>query len=369
MITFFTSIDKYPGKSCHVRYLLICCVALIIANRCHGSPTANENYLVYHERIIKCEEEFLFRNNISAALDCYRKVFSDFEKPFAKDCFIALQLACYINDTAKARFFFEKAFKRGVMWMAVDLSPVVKQFLIERPDFKKQIGEQYPLYKAEWERGLNMNLRATVVNMKRRDVSAKIKSDHFERNSIDAYKADSEYIDILDDNAIQLVRLTRQYGFLGDNVIGLTERNLLSDSNNIDKEACYSLRSLVDQLFLHQCCCFFLLQPELKQALIDGEISPPMYALIYEWAYEGVRDRLPSFRRGHPPNKVCAPLPERQAEFYNVNPHLAVKVSDTALVAKFRRRISLPSEEHIRRKKAFEKNEMIKLFFGAFDVY
>jgi len=87
---------------------LLCILLSVIClpgGSCIFAKTEEGDYIDYNKSIVKCEEQFLFQNSIRKALESYRSVFVEYNKPYAKDCFIALQLACSINDTAIASFF------------------------------------------------------------------------------------------------------------------------------------------------------------------------------------------------------------------------------------------------------------------------
>lgn len=349
---------------------------LIIALLCLSGHTnftsaqkpGNENYMSYHQGIIRCEEQFLYHNSIRKALNGYRELFNEYRKPFAKDCFIALQLVCSIADTANAEYFFLRAFERGVNWTAVETAPAIKSFFETRQGYKEAMLAQYPEYRKKWLGSINNTVRLQITALRKRDVAAKLRTNHLERNSDEEYTAIDQYNRVLDSNAVDIVKLTKRYGFLGDNVIGFYE-GLKADSGILDKDDCYSISSIIDNQFFHHHCLYFLLKTEMDTALANGEISPAMYAMIYEWAYSEL-ERKPTGIRIHPRSKLCVPKPEKRTSFYKIAPLFSsVMMDDTEQINRDRARIGLPSVAHTRKKRAYEKEEKIRLFFGTFSTY
>jgi len=357
-----------PKFKAHFSIMILLCFFHIVQPAAAQSAV-RENYMAYHQGIIRCEEQFLYHNSIRKALNGYRELFSTYKKPFAKDCFIALQLACYIKDTANTTFFFRTAFERGVTWTAIEMAPAIKNFFDRKQKYKKEIFDLYPECREKWQGSINYSLRRTINDLMKRDTELKVWTERFERNSKEEYDAETVENEVQDSIATEIVKLTKRYGFLGDNVIGFYEGSK-ADSGTFDKGHCYAITSMIDNQFFHHNCLYFLLKRELDTALVNGEISPAMYATIYEWTYSSVENNGPESWKGHPPNKLCIPSPNKRTAFYKVAPTFSsIMMEDNALINRNRAKIWLPSVDHTKKKKAFEKEEKIRLFFGFFNSY
>jgi hypothetical protein len=323
---------------------------------------ARENYILYHKEILRCEQQFLYFDHITAALKDYKAVFEKYKKPFAKDCFIALQLACYANDKNSAEYFFKQSFRNGVSWAAVILSPPVKMMLDADPVFNRKIEiiykQEYPLYS----KSINYPLRQKILKMKHIDDSLKARltgtkgQEYIKRRKV--------YDDLLDSNTIEVARLTRQYGFLSDRMIGVAD-NTIKEIEKFanDYRYIYALRSLIDQLYFHHACRYFSNPDKLRAALEEGELLPAMYACIYEWAFLDLRE-------GRKELALCTPVAE-QCEFYNICPVMRFwnVEKDTALVDRCRAAIGMASIDHYKRRRNFQKETGVRLLYGTFDIY
>jgi hypothetical protein len=325
------------------------------------SASAKENYLEYHQKIIACERLFLFENNVPSALAAYKEIFDDYKKPFAKDCFIALQLACNSSDGQMVEYCLKKAFERGLEMEAMQSSKTIVRYFSEHPDMEAKATRLYNRGHADFMRSINKELRAEVIRMKTMDDSFKARYNGQPREVYNRLKP--EHGAVVDSNTLNLARLIKKHGFLGDNVIGLMDYGFGSDPA-VRREHRYQVRSLVDQLFFHHGCAYFMLEEELVAALQTGEIHPSMYAMIYEWAHKDLKERRPELA-------LCSPEGKTQSKYYNnclvIKPWEQHK--DTAAVNRYRAEIALAPLDHVARKQAYEKETGLKLLFGMFNFY
>lgn len=344
---------------------IVLTVFLMSANDC----AAKEDYIAYHKAILHCERAFLFDNDIPKALSEYRKVVASYKKPFAKDCLVALQLACYSGDKEAASFFLQKAFSRGLDWAALGQSVWISKMLAENAMLKSSAEAAYSGLHAQFLESVDKGLRQQVIDMKNLDDSLKAiyngkPREEFERLKVAHRRA-------VDSNTVILAQLTNKYGFLGDNRIGFLDYGFdftAYGGGNVEEvkaEYCYQMRSLVDQLYFHQGCCYFMAPAALDKALHDGEVTPGMYAMIYEWAHDDVNS-------GRPEMNLCQDMHSQQEKMYRYGRYLVQPSTpgfDTAKVNRYRDEISLASVEHAVRKSAYAKEHNMRLFFGMFNFY
>jgi hypothetical protein len=327
-----------------------------------AARAANENYLAYHNDILSCERLFLYDNDIKAALASYRRVFNHY-KPMAKDCFIALQLAALDNNKEQAEYFLTEAFRSGVPIEAIHASMAVEALLQNEPSISNKVDELYKRYHAAFMRGVNNELRAKVIELKNADDSMKMRTQGMGKDDPERLLRKEAYDAQLAINTLEIARLIQEHGFLSDRLIGLMDYGLTSDGAE-RIECCYSLRSLADQLFYHDACCYFILEKELEMALANGELQPAMYASIYEWAYKDLREKRPELA-------ICRTEGREQQKCFNICPVIRPweRNKDTAFVNKCRAEIGLASIEHQQKKKQYEERTGLKLFFGMFGIY
>jgi len=338
-----------------VRVVTVCLFLLLSSV---VSP-ATENYIMYHKEILKCEQQFLYFGSIKKGISEYKIVFKKYSKPFAKDCFIALQLACMTGDTQDVEYFSRLAFRRGVSWTGAMYSPIVRKMFDANKFFNKKIEAIYAIEHTRFSGSLNSEARKAVMYMAHKDDSVKWSLDGLKGEEYK--KKNKTYIDLLDSNTMNVVRLTAKYGFLGCNKIGFGDF-LVKNHEEMYPYICFLLVPLIDQLYYHHACCYFMHPERLREALIDGDITPATYASIYEWAFLDLKEKRPE-------TALCHPIAE-QTEYYNICPVLKFwqKNTDSVFVNKCRFAIGLASANHFAKRKEFEKETGVKLLFGHFEI-
>lgn len=325
--------------------------------------SAKENYIQYHKDIIGCEREFLFNANIPASIQAYKSVFKKYKKPFAKDCFIALQLACKIEDRESATFFFREAFKNGMEWGAISRSKAITHMLDKDAAFKSVVTSCYKEDSAIFGKTLNVDLRNEVFAMKQRDDSFKMRAQGFAYNDPVRIQRHNEHRAVVDSNTLRIAELTKKYSFLGDRLVGYMFRK----EEHYRPEGSVVLNNymstLIDQLYYHHGCCYFMTEKELEKSLEEGGILPSMYASIYEWAYKDLKE-------GRLEMSLCKSGNTNQQKYYNICPVIRPwdRHKDATFVNKCREEIGLASVEHYTRKKEYEKETGMVLFFGMFSI-
>lgn len=168
--------------------------------------SAGENYIQYHKDIVRCEEHFIFKNDVAAAIDAYKKVFTNYKKPFAKDCFIALQLATVVKDKAGFEFFACKGFENGMVWGALERSLVVKNYLSTDDVMAERLRCHYERDSIKFWKAIDKGLRAEMFAMKNADDSLKMKGQGMGINDPERIKRHEEYVQHFECQCIKACR-------------------------------------------------------------------------------------------------------------------------------------------------------------------
>lgn len=323
-------------------------------------------YITYHKQIIAAEQQFLYHANPKAALAEYRKIFTQWKRPFARDCYIALQLACLMNDTTYASFFFEQCFKNGVEWNTAIFSPPVNRLLQADGTYKKRIGALCDKLYPEYLKTIDTSYRNVIQSMYRHEYALRGKAESGERDENLLRK----WLAVEDSNMYELVPMIKSKGFPGEKRIGFTKIlfEQLDDSRRGDRRYEYdfsmvnvNLNCHAATLFFHHRCGYRLLKDELMQAVLEGELHPREYALMYEWSHDyfAVKhwdDDYHNFR--------CEA--EKQEKNYNIFIQPFRYSNDTTAVNKDRAEIGMCTIDHDEKKKKFAKENELYFYFGSF---
>jgi len=320
-----------------------------------------DNYMDYYKRINEAEALFL-ENNIEGALDNYKSIFTDYA-PFAKDCYIALELSAMCCDTGRTAYFLAKGFENGLSWSTVSTIRQVQQLFARYPLYQKQMLNRYKQLRSSYIARLNCYVRGICVSMQKKDGTFhEIPWDSWGNKNI----RDSLYAKVLTDNVTELVDLVRQYGFPGEKMIGVFDYEI---DTYCDEGVNLRLEPVVTLFFWHQGCGYFLLKNELMDAVKKGELHPRTYALTYEWAFKDIQDRPHNSSKINLSKFYKDDCRQNQSQQFHYNFYIDHRLDhkDTAKVNKDRSALGICSLEHDRRKKEFERKHGVKLFFGLFN--
>lgn len=308
-----------------------------------------KNYIQYHQEIIQAEKYFL-DGQPKLAIKEYKKIFTSWPKPFAKDCFIALQVACMINDTSSAYGFFIKCFETGVLWETVCKAPLTSEVLNNNSKYKSRISGEYEQYRRIYQKSLDTLYRQQILSMIEHEY-------YFRRRSDNNETITAEWMRVEDSNMAELVKIIPIKGFPGEKRIGIRDDQLQIDKDL--SESILMLSSIPAHMFYHNRCGYQFLKNELMKAVENGELHPREYALMYEWSHVYFIRKNWDDKYHH---YTC--VNDVWEKRYNIYLEPLYYSKDIAKVNMHRAEIGICSIEHDRRKRAFMRENRILLYSG-----
>ena len=317
-------------------------------------------YIDYNRQVTTAESLF-FVGQFEAGFAKYMKIFDSY-KPFAKDCFAAIQLSAMHRDTIFFNFFFAKGIENGLNWATLYKSKHVRQFLMENKGTVGHLEKIYLERRQKYLQSINRNIRDSIFLLRRRDDSGRRST----KNKM-VYSNYLYYIKdtVLDANIRILERIAKRVGFPGQRMIGIRDPEI-----DNEKESPNLLESIASVILYHHYCGFFLMKDELYNGLLHGEILPSEYALIYEWAYDSYNESKGALRGGNTRyifDVKCEYPP--QDKFYNNFLNSFFYCRDTTLVNNCRKEIGMESIQHQLAKKKFAERNDLLLTSGIFNLY
>ena len=388
--------------------------ALLIFLFCMSSSLANGNYLEYHRKVIEIEERFL-DGRLEQALGAYKRLFESYQ-PFARDAFIALQLACMKGDSAYAFYFLKKSFRAGVPWTYTDRVSHIHRFLKKSPSIERRARKIFEEENAAYNSKLNHQLRvdfkarsATDDLEKKRLVqrldwlhewtvrhpdsfqllygkelmsnpvlqryAARPKetfdSAYFEflkRLTIKRFKPiefEKRYVQVLDSNLLAVITISKELGYVpGERTTGII------DWENSHSVGYMFMVPQVVHLLYHHGCGYWLLNDELQESVRRGELHPRIYLCLHDFSYCMLKDASndnshTNFQRSM---KVRCEYPVRTTDYRIVNIAGCIEPQrpDTDVINFLRDEWAVSSIEHDLRKKGFAEKHNLVLSFGIF---
>ena len=228
------------------------------------------DYSLYHKQIMNAEI-LIGSENFNGALKVYNEVFSDFDFVFLRDCKIASQLALYKGEVGLAFQYLRRAVSSGWDMKQIKKNDYLKkmQKLPDWQDFEKE----YPKLHADYESSLNSELRSRVQKMFSKDQKKALGALFTIGSKGQDKYAEKKFAPHSEEQMKELIEILSDFGYPGEKLIGndFWVSTILSHHNSISQD--YARK---DTIYLY-------LKPELRKALIRGEVSPFELALIDEW--------------------------------------------------------------------------------------
>ncbi len=228
------------------------------------------NYEVYHKQVIEAEK-LIASENYNAALDIYIKLFEDYSFIFLREYQVASQLALYQKNKPLAKQFIKYGILSGWSIKAIKRNDFIKEKL--NSEDWSSIKEDYCALRKQYELSLNCNLKQQIRKMYSKDQWNALKVlFRFSSKSQDKY-AERKFAPHSEKQMASLFNILNVYGYPGEKLIGNNEwmSIILSHHNSIS--TAYNTK---DELYPN-------LKLKLKEALKNGQISPPEFALIDDW--------------------------------------------------------------------------------------
>jgi len=270
--------------------ILICIVA---------TAHAQDDYRIYHRWVNNAERCFFLDGKTDSAYRYYDMAFSKFDFVFAKDCFMAAQIA-YYNKSDKYISYLKKGFKNGLRPDHLKYSKVLAPLIKDSIAFKKKFNDYDELRQVYLKR-----INAVALKQVIKHVSQDQTEKNFRYSDRD-WKGESIYAKKLEKHMSFIEALIKQVGFPGDKVIGIDQEDILKElgydsSDYIDlynliyKDPQYHTRrgqfeicddcisqEHVFALLYHQVCAYWPFSKDWEKLIISGEIHPRDVAMLYD---------------------------------------------------------------------------------------
>lgn len=282
---------------------------------------AQQNYIEYHQAIIRAEEAIFVDENTVDGFATIDSVFSEYDFAFIDDCLEFFQLALYYDDEIRAYNYIQKAIENGFRIEHVSKlncgcphnyykernSPVtlVKEFINRHAD-KLNLFEQE--FANKYLKQLDSNLIRAIIP---RHVNEQLYKNFQPSLGISKEESTKKYLAISHSNLNFIIALFRQGNFIGERNMGLLDTEQYGKIG-IDYE---SLTSIIDEriatvrtedyfhmnilftILFHNGESYSRLVPYAQNAIRAGYLHPREYAFLLR-SSDDISNRI-LFRQMH----------------------------------------------------------------------
>lgn len=326
----------------------------------------------YYGHVNQAEELFVL-NHDGQCFKEYQKAFRTKARYFAKDAYIAAQIAYYLNDEKKVIKYLKRAFELGLPLTALKSAPILQQ--IESAPFFPEILKVYqrcnkPTFDAAARDSIydKCFISDSLKFYMGKDSKKIAQFNQFEDSFRDYLK--QEYLSkgmFPNENLIGIATdsvyddFMRRFGHIDPYAAG--EKQLFGSTNSIPIE--YGLVSKYSfSVLLHSSCSFPNYQKLLFEAVSNGYMQPIEYGLLHETS-------IAWNQQASNPNEICTRLVSDA--YYNILGFDQRKTDQTRIddsnsegikqVEKNRASIGMQKYSIDQLKRIDQKNLGLKFFF------
>ncbi len=331
---------------------------------------AQDDYRIYHRWINNAERCFFLDGKTDSAYRYYDMAFSKFDFVFAKDCFMAAQIACY-NKSDKYISYLRKGFKNGLRPDHLKYSRVLAPLIKDSTVFKKKFNDYRELRKIYLKR-----INAVVL----KQVIKHVSQDQSEKNFIYSdkdWEGENAYAKKLGRHISFIEALLKQVGFPGDKLLGIDQADIMKElgydsSDYIDLynliykdpkyhtgrgqfeicDDCISHEHVFALLF-HQVCAYWLFSKDWEKLIISGEVHPREVAMLYDEFAELYYANADQVRNKKIANifgcgSICLPGCYKTDQFTDYkSPNCSAHITDSLRMALYINTLAVDSAKYI----------------------
>jgi hypothetical protein len=273
----------------HIHFIIQLFLLFILSSNFYG-----QNYISYSKKI-NAAESFVLQAKYNEAIEIYDSVFNTYGFCFAEDYFVALQVACFTNDTSKAIDYIKRCFRAGIdkEYLLNDL--ITKKictngFMDEHLDTYDSLSFQYNNSIDKKYRGKMIEL--TSIDQFHRDKQQIAHRKHPLRRLIWKLRWKKVIQEIVD---IELIPHILENGYPGEKVIGLRKLWML---NKYRSNAITEGTALL--IFKHYYAfCKNDYSDILLKEISKGNLRPSQYAVILDFQSKFTKQKESYYNEYH----------------------------------------------------------------------
>ncbi len=230
----------------------------------------DDDYLAYHRAVTEAEMA-IAAQDYNGALTLYARVFASHDFVFLRDYKIAAQLALYVGKTDDALSYLKKGIPGGWTMKSIRENKFLKK--LQQLDDWKTVEQQYDSLRSIHHSRINPALRKRVQTMFRKDQWKALGALFTLSSHAQERYAEKRFAPHSEQQLAQLNQIIKTHGYPGERLIGNNywTSTILSHHNSMSTR--YAVK---DTLYPH-------LKNSLRQAVVDGQMSPYEFALIESW--------------------------------------------------------------------------------------
>ncbi len=239
-----------------------------------------QNYIPYFKAMAQAETA-VSDSNFNDALEIYQNQFYNYTFIFPKDAYIAAQVAIAIKNESLAKYFIYRGISCGIDSGTLTANPHTYRWWMQNRGTYMTVTIYDSLRKIN-EARINQSLRKQMVELITQDQKLRNRNERYLNAVVFNHKLKPrlfrKWMRQADSQSVQILKLTRQYGFPSHQLIGTNDRNIYRRFGT-------NMRSTYATVILfHANHAWQYFEKDLPAQLEKGYVTPKQYALLRDFA-------------------------------------------------------------------------------------
>lgn len=240
----------------------------------------SQSYIPYFKAMAQAETAVV-DSSFDNALEIYQNQFKNYTFIFPKDAYIAAQVAIATQNESLAKYFIYRGISCGIDSGTLIANPHTHQWWMQNRGKSMTVTIYDSLRKIN-EARINQTLRKQMVDLIRKDQKLRNRNERYLNAVVFNHKLKPrlfrKWMRQADSQSLQILKLTRQYGFPSHQLIG-------SNNGKIYHRFGTNMRSTYATVILfHANHAWLYFEKDLPAQLEKGYVTPKQYALLRDFA-------------------------------------------------------------------------------------
>ena len=241
-----------------------------------------QDALEYYKRVNE-GKVFAIENDFQSAVSSYQQAFENYDFPFARACYNAIELSVIVQDTIKLDYFLTRAVIQGIKIEDLEKSGRINSYL--NSQFFKNLKEKEDSLLQIYSSRINREIREEINAMFSDD--QKIREQYYNANIFNRIKIRKDWENLNAKQVERIIQITKTYGFPGEKLIGLDRSAMHSKSDTRNFSAGMPIILLIHHYSQPNQSYDTLLLEEVKK----GNLYNEHFATICDFEAEFGKDR------------------------------------------------------------------------------
>ncbi len=253
----------------------------------------SQDYTRYYEGISKAKTA-LVHDSLQPAIETYFNTFAAFEFVFARDCYNALEVSCRAGNNQMTSCFLKRCLQQGVAFELLEQDTLLAGF--KQTAYWPGIVAAKDSLSAIYKKSVNWKLRTAINSMFAEDQQIRDLANKYRFNVFKIRKLNKQF-EAIDERLVRrLVEITKEYGFPGEQLIGLDTDSMHPKIRTANLSAGMPIVILIH----HYSQPNSSYNPLLKNEIAKGNLANEHYAVICDFqnAYgKKHAEKVPAYTR------------------------------------------------------------------------